>query len=64
MPHYKVKKADEAQEAIQLTLKHLNVDTWSKRGSSSRQRPPCAVSGIGASAAQVVAARAVAVLYL
>ena len=31
VPHYKVKKADEAQEAIQLTLKHLNVDT-TKRG--------------------------------
>jgi len=60
VPHYKVKKADEAQEAIQLTLKHLNVDT-SKRGVKlTFGGDLCAVSGIGASAAQVVAlARAV-----
>ena len=59
VPHYKVKKADEAQEAIQLTLKHLNVDT-SKESQLRSAATSAPVSGIGASAAQVVAlARAV-----
>ena len=60
VPHYKVKKADEAQEAIQLTLKHLNVDTTKRGVKLTFGGDLCAVSGIGASAAQVVAlARAV-----
>ena len=54
VPQYKVKKAAEGQEAIQLTLKHLNVDTTKRGVKLTFGGNLCCVSGIGASAAQVV----------
>jgi len=62
VPGYKVEKKAEADEAISIVLKHLAVDT-SKRGMKiTFGGNLTAVSGIGASAAQVVAlARAIAI---
>lgn len=55
VPHYKDKKKDEANKAINLVFKHFNIDT-SKRGVKlTFGGDLCCVSGIGASAAQVVA---------
>ena len=58
VPNYKVKKADEAKEAISLVLKHFGIQDRSVKLTFGGNLT--AVSGIGASAAQVVAmARAV-----
>eukprot|EP00566_Odontella_aurita_P018370 CAMPEP_0113529702 /NCGR_PEP_ID=MMETSP0015_2-20120614/2538_1 /TAXON_ID=2838 /ORGANISM="Odontella" /LENGTH=324 /DNA_ID=CAMNT_0000428357 /DNA_START=147 /DNA_END=1118 /DNA_ORIENTATION=+ /assembly_acc=CAM_ASM_000160 len=54
VPHYKDKKKDEADKAIQLVLDHFGLDT-SKRGMRlTFGGDLCCASGIGASAAQVV----------
>jgi mevalonate kinase len=56
VPHYKVQKAEEGEEAVKLVLDHLQIDY------KTRYYVTCTfggtltcVSGIGASAAQVVA---------
>ena len=55
VPGYKVEKKEEADHAIGLVLKHFNIDP-SKRGVKlTFGGDLTAVSGIGASAAQVVA---------
>jgi mevalonate kinase len=55
VPGYKVEKKAEADEAIGLVLKHFSLDP-SKRGMKlTFGGNLCAASGIGASAAQVVA---------
>lgn len=60
VPNYKEKKKDEGDEAINLTLKHLGVDTSSRGLRLTFGGDLCCASGIGASAAQVVSlARAV-----
>ena len=60
VPGYKVKKKAEGDEAIALVLAHLGVDTTSRGLRCRFGGDLTAVSGIGASAAQVVAlARAV-----
>lgn len=60
VPNYKVKKKDEGDEAINLTLAHLNVDTTTRGVKLTFSGDLCCASGIGASAAQVVSlARAV-----
>lgn len=60
VPNYKVKKKDEGDEAIALTLAHLGVDTKTKGVKLTFGGDLCCASGIGASAAQVVSlARAV-----
>lgn len=59
VPNYKVKKFDEAKEAINLVFKHLPMDKPSKIKLTFGGTLCCA-SGIGASAAQVVSlARAI-----
>lgn len=58
VPDYKTKKAEEGQKAVELVLKHLNVDRGVKLTFGGDL---CCVSGIGASAAQTVSlARAIA----
>eukprot|EP00934_Nitzschia_sp_Nitz4_P003554 Nitzschia sp. Nitz4//scaffold40_size135432//119226//120173//NITZ4_003268-RA/size135432-processed-gene-0.52-mRNA-1//1//CDS//3329551291//3544//frame0 len=58
VPNYKVKKADEGQKAVELVLKHLQVEKAVKLTFGGDL---CCVSGIGASAAQTVSlARAIA----
>ena len=61
IPGYKVEKKDEADVALNLVLAHFGLDP-SQQGNTLRFGGDlCAVSGIGASAAQVVAqARALA----
>ena len=60
VPNYKVKKKDEGDEAINLTLRHLGVDTTTRGIQLTFGGDLCCASGIGASAAQVVSlARAV-----
>lgn len=60
VPQYKVKKKDEGDKAIELTLNHLGVDTKSRGVKLTFGGDLCCASGIGASAAQVVSlARAV-----
>ncbi|EJK44829.1 hypothetical protein THAOC_36600 [Thalassiosira oceanica] len=60
VPNYKVKKRAEGEEAIGLTLSHLGVDHTKRGIRLTFGGDLCAVSGIGASAAQVVSlARAV-----
>jgi len=53
--NYKDKKSAEGKEAISLVLKHLNVDTTTQHVKLTFGGNLCCVSGIGASAAQVVA---------
>jgi mevalonate kinase len=53
--NYKDKKREEGQEAINLVLKHLNVDTNAQHVKLVFGGNLTCVSGIGASAAQVVA---------
>jgi mevalonate kinase len=62
VPDYKVTKKDEADVAIGLVLKHFGIDT-EKRGLKLHFGGDlCCASGIGASAAQVVAmARALSI---
>ena len=55
VPGYKVKKKAEGDEAIALVLAHLGVDTTSRGLRCRFGGDLTAVSGIGASAAQVVA---------
>mmetsp|Transcript_37094 Transcript_37094/g.54527 ORF Transcript_37094/g.54527 Transcript_37094/m.54527 type:complete len:325 (+) Transcript_37094:60-1034(+) len=56
VPNYKVKKAEEGRKAIQLVLDHLKVDESKQRNMKLVFGGDlCCVSGIGASAAQVVA---------
>lgn len=60
VPLYKEKKKDEGDEAINLTLTHLGVDTKARGVRLTFGGDLCCASGIGASAAQVVSlARAV-----
>jgi len=56
VPNYKVKKKDEGDEAVALVLKHLGLDTKNTHNVKLTfgGNLTC-VSGIGASAAQVVA---------
>lgn len=62
VPNYKVTKKAEADVAIQLVLDHLKVDTAKRGVRLTFGGDLCAVSGIGASAAQVVAlARALSI---
>lgn len=61
IPGYKVEKADEMLEGTHLVLKHLGWDTTKKGLKIILGGDLCAVSGIGASAANCVSvARAVA----
>jgi mevalonate kinase len=58
VPNYKTKKAEEGRKAVELVLKHLNVEKGVKLTFGGDL---CCVSGIGASAAQTVSlARAIA----
>lgn len=60
VPNYKVQKADEAREAVNLVLKHFDLLDKRKAIKLAFSGTLCAVSGIGASAAQVVSlARAI-----
>jgi mevalonate kinase len=63
VPDYKIKKAEEAQEAIKLVLQHLPLGQQEKRLPKIKLTfggTLCCASGIGASAAQVVSlARAI-----
>lgn len=63
VPNYKVTKKDEADVAIGLVLKHFGLDTSTERGLKlTFGGDLCCASGIGASAAQVVAmARALSI---
>eukprot|EP00523_Entomoneis_sp_CCMP467_P004849 CAMPEP_0168751508 /NCGR_PEP_ID=MMETSP0724-20121128/17861_1 /TAXON_ID=265536 /ORGANISM="Amphiprora sp., Strain CCMP467" /LENGTH=334 /DNA_ID=CAMNT_0008799637 /DNA_START=71 /DNA_END=1075 /DNA_ORIENTATION=+ len=54
VPNYKVKKAEEGKEAIGLVLKHFGLDPKESPMKLTFGGDLCAVSGIGASAAQVV----------
>ena len=61
VPNYKVQKQDEMTEALQLVLKHLDVDLRNTSLRLTFGGTLCCASGIGASAAQVVSlARALA----
>jgi len=61
IPGYKSEKAGEADVALRLVLKHFGVDPVAQPLTLHFGGDLCAVSGIGASAAQVVAqARALA----
>mmetsp|Transcript_43284 Transcript_43284/g.64164 ORF Transcript_43284/g.64164 Transcript_43284/m.64164 type:complete len:336 (-) Transcript_43284:323-1330(-) len=53
VPNYKVNKKEEADHAISLVLKHFDLDPKGLKLTFGGDL--CAVSGIGASAAQVVA---------
>ena len=60
VPNYKVEKKEEADEAIGLVLKHLNLKPEEEGMKLTFGGNLVAVSGIGASAAQVVSlARAI-----
>jgi len=63
VPNYKVTKKQEADVAIDLVLKHFGVDVTTGRGLKlTFGGDLCCASGIGASAAQVVAmARALSI---
>lgn len=52
-PGYKKKKYDEAQQAIQNVIEHLNIDTSTKKLQIRFSGDLFAASGVGASAAQV-----------
>lgn len=54
VPNYKTKKADEAKAAIQLVLDHFQIDTSTTKVELVFGGTLTCVSGIGASAAQVV----------
>ena len=54
VPGYKVEKKDEAEEAIGLVLRHFGLDPAKRGMKLTFGGTLCAVSGIGASAAQVV----------
>ncbi|KAL3938763.1 MAG: hypothetical protein SGBAC_006391 [Bacillariaceae sp.] len=57
VPNYKVKKAEEGKEAVNLVLKHFSVAEKQPKDSSLKLTfggDLCCVSGIGASAAQTV----------
>ena len=59
VPNYKVEKQEEADQAIQLVLKHFNLQDRGMKLTFGGTL--CCASGIGASAAQVVSlARAIA----
>jgi mevalonate kinase len=55
VPGYKVEKKDEADKAIQLVLKHFGIDTTKTGLKLTFGGDLTCASGIGASAAQVVA---------
>ena len=60
VPGYKVEKKEEADEAIGIVLKHFDIDPKKRGVKLTFGGDLTAVSGIGASAAQVVAmARAI-----
>ncbi len=60
VPGYKAEKKDEADEAINLVLSHFKLNPAEKGMKLTFGGDLCAVSGIGASAAQVVSlARAI-----
>lgn len=60
VPNYKIKKAEEGKKAIDLVLNHFNIFGKGKKATLTFGGNLCCASGIGASAAQVVAlARAV-----
>ena len=62
VPGYKVEKAEEAEQAIKLVLDHFKLDTNVKGMKLTFGGDLTCVSGIGASAAQVVSlARAIAI---
>eukprot|EP00526_Cylindrotheca_closterium_P017098 CAMPEP_0113629982 /NCGR_PEP_ID=MMETSP0017_2-20120614/15571_1 /TAXON_ID=2856 /ORGANISM="Cylindrotheca closterium" /LENGTH=311 /DNA_ID=CAMNT_0000540415 /DNA_START=98 /DNA_END=1030 /DNA_ORIENTATION=- /assembly_acc=CAM_ASM_000147 len=57
VPNYKVKKAEEGRQAIDLVLKHFNVAEKQPKDTNLKLTfggDLCCVSGIGASAAQTV----------
>ena len=55
IPGYKVEKKEEADVALNLVLKHFGLDPSKQSITLHFGGDLCAVSGIGASAAQVVA---------
>ena len=60
VPNYKVQKKEEGEEAVALVLAHMGVDTSTRGVKLTFGGDLTCVSGIGASAAQVVAlARAI-----
>lgn len=60
VPNYKTKKAEEGKKAIDLVLNHFGIFGKGKKATLTFGGNLCCASGIGASAAQVVAlARAV-----
>jgi len=60
VPNYKTKKAEEGKKAIDLVLNHFKIFGKGKKATLTFGGTLCCASGIGASAAQVVAlARAV-----
>eukprot|EP00536_Pseudo-nitzschia_multiseries_P004172 jgi/Psemu1/187492/e_gw1.68.4.1 len=60
VPNYKTKKAEEGKKAIDLVLNHFKIFGKGKKATLTFGGSLCCASGIGASAAQVVAlARAV-----
>ena len=60
VPNYKTKKAEEGKKAIDLVLNHFKIFGKGKKAKLTFGGNLCCASGIGASAAQVVAlARAV-----
>ena len=60
VPNYKTKKAEEGKKAIDLVLNHFKIFGKGKKAKLTFGGTLCCASGIGASAAQVVAlARAV-----
>jgi mevalonate kinase len=60
VPNYKTKKAEEGKKAIDLVLNHFKIFGKGKKATLTFGGNLCCASGIGASAAQVVAlARAV-----
>lgn len=60
VPNYKTKKAQEGKKAVDLVLKHFQLFGNGKKATLTFGGTLCCASGIGASAAQVVAlARAV-----
>lgn len=62
VPNYKVTKKEEADVALDLVLKHFGLDTENRGLKLTFGGDLCCASGIGASAAQVVAmARALSI---
>jgi mevalonate kinase len=60
VPNYKIKKAEEGKAAVDLVLNHFKIFGKGKKAKLTFGGNLCCASGIGASAAQVVAlARAV-----